>query len=236
MLQCTLTFCKQHFKWIFCARNSCMPQTDCHLLPERCEMTTDSPVGFVKSLELAQPRGIPLKSRIPSARVITGEAEQGLVDAGALASFTNKLSDTHKSDVLNSTLLAQLAVVKQFDRFEDTDKWYKYYVNVLGKVGWVIQEVTFEEYNTSGQTLKVSDSIIDILKAVLSGDELAVIQRTLDSLQSGQNEGWWVVFDRKSSGPCNEEVDKIGKRPLSPPERTGPLYTHQILEGFNKFA
>ena len=66
--------------------------------------------------------------------------------------FHEQTFDLHKSDILNSTLLAQL--FNAHDRYKQTDQRYKFYVNVLGKVGWVIQDVRFEEYTSHGETLK----------------------------------------------------------------------------------
>ena len=169
---------------------------------------------FVRSLQLAKPTGVTM-ARPQQPALIKDKSEQGLVDGGSLVSFTSKISDVHKSDVLNSTLLAQLAADHAHNRFKETEQWYNFYVDVLGKVGWVIQNVKFEEYNTSGQTFKASTAILDIIKGLVSGDELAMVQRTLSSLQSSDNEKWWVVFDKKSSGPsqngnfqvapCNED-------------------------------
>ena len=47
--------------------------------------------------------------------------EQGFVNGGSLASFTRQLSSVHRSDVLNSTLLAQLAASKYYDRNKEID-------------------------------------------------------------------------------------------------------------------
>ena len=41
--------------------------------------------------------------------------EQGFVNGGSLASCRNQVSSVHRSDVLNSTLLAQLAASKHYN-------------------------------------------------------------------------------------------------------------------------
>ena len=174
-----------------------------------------TPAEFVARLKLPRTTGV-TGPRVPQRPVqLTANTAQGLVDGGALVSFTNKLTEMHKSDVLNSTLLAQLAADNAHDRYKETDEWYKFYVTVLGKVGWVLQEVKFEQYTSSGETLKASTAILDIIKGLVSGEELSLVEKVLDSLQSSDNEPWWVVFDRKSSGPsqngnfqvapCNED-------------------------------
>ena len=157
-----------------------------------------SPVDFVLSLEIGAPptRQLQISSRM------SHKSAKGFVDAGRLVPFTNELSGQHKSDVLNSTLLAQRAADrKKYNRVTNTDEWYKFYVSVLGKLGWVIQNEVFEEYNTSGQSLQVSTALLDILQGILTENELDVVKRTLYSLKTSGNDAWWVVFDRKSSGP-----------------------------------
>ena len=53
------------------------------------------------------------------------------MNGGSLASFISQLSSVHRSNVLNSTALAQLTASKHYDRNKETDKWYKKYLHVL---------------------------------------------------------------------------------------------------------
>ena len=76
-------------------------------------------VRFIRSLELTEYSGL------PSPKLVTlpdGKA-QALVDAGSLVSFTSNLKGQQKEDVLNSSLLAQLAANKRYDRFNDSENW-----------------------------------------------------------------------------------------------------------------
>ena len=64
-------------------------------------------LSFVKQLELA-PMGedemqVALRGK---GSALKEQNNQGFVDAGSLVSFTETISCVHKSDVLNSTLLA----------------------------------------------------------------------------------------------------------------------------------
>ena len=70
-------------------------------------------LSFVKQLELAPmaENEVQLALRAKSSAV-KEQKEQGFIDTGRLVSFTKKISRVHKSDVLNSTLLAQLAADK----------------------------------------------------------------------------------------------------------------------------
>ena len=92
--------------------------------------------------------------------------------------------------MLNSTLLAQLAFSKYYDRNKETDEWYKKYLNVLGKIGCVVQEYEFEKYEANSKTMKVCEAIVDIVKAFLLPSELQAVKSVLETLHSPQNEQW----------------------------------------------
>ena len=55
---------------------------------------------------------VQLTRRAKRSATFQEQKGQGFVDAGALISFTHEISSSHKSDVLNSTLLAQLTADK----------------------------------------------------------------------------------------------------------------------------
>ena len=53
-----------------------------------------------------------------------------------MVSFADGVTGQQKEDLLNSTLLAQLAANGRFDREKDTLNWYETYRTVLRGVGW----------------------------------------------------------------------------------------------------
>jgi hypothetical protein len=63
------------------------------------------------------------------------------VDAASLVTFIDGVSGQQNEDVLNSTLLAQLAANRKHHRERDTPGWYDFYCTVLEQVGWVSQPV-----------------------------------------------------------------------------------------------
>ena len=56
-------------------------------------------------------------------------------------------------------------------------------------------------YEANSQTMKVSEAIVDIVKAILSPSEIQAVKCVLESLRSPQNEQWWNVFVMKSTSP-----------------------------------
>ena len=64
------------------------------------------------------------------------------------------------------------------------------YLHALGKIGSVVQEIEFENYEVNSQTMKVSEPIVDIVKPILSPSEIQSVRSVLKSLRSPQNEQW----------------------------------------------
>ena len=86
-------------------------------------------LSFVKQLELA-PTGED-EMQVAKGSALKDHNKQGFVDAGSLVSFTETISCVHKSDVLNSTLLTQLAADHIHHGNIHSEKWYDKYINVL---------------------------------------------------------------------------------------------------------
>jgi hypothetical protein len=135
-----------------------------------------------------------------SAAVFADETPGAAVAAGSLVSFVGGISGVQKSDVLNSTLLAQLAATKKFNRFTQADEWYEIYRGVLSNVGWNVPAFSFHEYKTSGSSLVLSDTIIEILRAISTKDELKIIEAALSGLRDKkENQESLILFDQESN-------------------------------------
>jgi hypothetical protein len=70
-------------------------------------------------------------------------APVGAVDGSLVETFVDGLKGRHLCDVLNVTLLAQLAANVKYDREAEPVPWTKYYTRVLENVGWVVLEFSF---------------------------------------------------------------------------------------------
>lgn len=62
------------------------------------------------------------------------------VVAASVVGFADGIFGQQKEDLLNSTLLAQLAANRRYDRERDTLNWYGSYRSVLEKLGWSIEK------------------------------------------------------------------------------------------------
>lgn len=87
------------------------------------------------------------------------------IDLGIILSFSGDIDEQQKTDVLYSTLFAQLAADKQVvTRDSDPQSWYKQYLTVLGQVGWSTGSFAFNEYASKTTTIALSDVISDVVQ------------------------------------------------------------------------
>lgn len=145
---------------------------------------------------------VALEAVADSARPLSTPTEgkpEAYVDNGSLVSFVNNVPDQQRVDVLNSSLLAQLAANKKHDPYNDTENWFKFYAKVMKNIGWVIQDFEFTEYKTSKMDFKLSQLTLQILSGLVGGKKeiMKVLKGTLDSLAKDAN--GVSLFSSKSS-------------------------------------
>lgn len=143
-------------------------------------------IEFVNQIELPE---LPKKllNLVATKLIVTDEDKAAYVSAGSIFSFVAGLKSQQKEDVLNSTLLAQLAANKAFDREKDTENWYKKYREVLEKVGWVISDFDFTKYKAEGTTFEISKVMLDILAAIASENAMLVTKSAIDAVKALDN-------------------------------------------------
>src|SRR5262245_44005572 len=90
---------------------------------------------FIRLLALPAPdwrmRDRAAAAALPPPPTITDRAQGAYVAEGSTVSFVAGVSAQHQADILNSTLLAQLAANKKYDREVATREWYDFYKTVL---------------------------------------------------------------------------------------------------------
>ncbi|XP_022778787.1 uncharacterized protein LOC111320379 [Stylophora pistillata] len=152
-------------------------------------MSSQAALEFICSLELDES--------------LTPDSSQGKVVAGSLASFTHNLSGQQLEDVQNSTLFAQLAATKKYPKKEQATDWYEFYGYVLGKLGWILQGFSFDEYKSSADSFKLSEVTLELLSAMIGEDKqlVSVVKDTLDSLKKSP-EGL-TLFNKNSTSSNN---------------------------------
>jgi hypothetical protein len=157
--------------------------------------------SFLNELELPPlPEGLVFRD-LQQPAAPTGGKSSAYVNAASVVSFVSGVSSINQTDVLNSTLLAQLAANKKFDRETDTVNWYKFYRSVLENVGWVLQDFDFTEYSAGGKAFTMDQAVLSILAAAAAQNEFLVIKAAIDAAKglADKNDGRIALFDAASS-------------------------------------
>ncbi len=158
--------------------------------------------AYVTSLELATPEAasdLVGRRSVAALRRADGAAA-AFVDAGSAVTFVEGISVERQNDVLDSTLLAQLAANKKYDRERQTEQWYGYYREVLENLGWVVGGFGFQRYEASGTSVRMDKAALEIIKAAATGNELAILTAALDALDKANPDSDQIVlFDANGS-------------------------------------
>jgi len=140
-----------------------------------------------KSIASAPQRGVALRGV---------ETTQSFINAGSLVSFVSGISTQNQTDVLNSTMLAQIAADKKFDREQSTIDWLNFYRQVLEQVGWVSQQWSWNPFHASGTETEVDKAVLGILAAIATQNELAIIQSAIEAAKAlPDGDGRIALFD-----------------------------------------
>jgi hypothetical protein len=139
--------------------------------------------AYIESLEL--PGEDPFLAALRDGpMMLADDTEGGAVAAGALVSFVAGLSKTHKEDVLNSTLLAQLAASKAWSREEQPTEWYDEYRDVLENLGWVVPNFDFSKYNATSSQVELDTVVLEVLAPIATGPEVTGATAVLKALKT----------------------------------------------------
>ena len=155
-------------------------------------------VAFINSINLSRGRySLPenFENRVRAVQPPDNKME-GYVVSGSLATFTENVSGQAKQDILNATLFAQLACDKKHNREIQPVQWYRYYNQILGHLGFVIQNFYFNRYETSGMSFEMDKAVLEIIAAIASGGETVVLMAVLDAMRTlASDDEKIVVFD-----------------------------------------
>jgi len=142
---------------------------------------------FVQGLEIAV-----AKSTYPSAKAV-GDAEntqkfiegkeQAFLNDRSIFSFAAEVKGQIREDVLNSTLLAQLAANKAFSDPNKLVEWQKKFAEVLANLGWIVEASEFQNFNSEHDLVEVESVIIDILTATFGSGIVPIVIKTLGAIK-----------------------------------------------------
>lgn len=124
---------------------------------------------------------------------------QTVVAGSGLISFVKGVTSERRQDIVNSSLLAQLAANKQVADRQNLRAWHDAYFEVLTNLGWVLQERTFQRYRARGDDFEAEQAILGIAAQAFGGaaSAVAIVKSTLDALKSAANGKWITLFNRE---------------------------------------
>ncbi|HEX2535056.1 MAG TPA: hypothetical protein VHK69_15030 [Chitinophagaceae bacterium] len=169
-------------------------------------LTPTDPARYVSGLEIAEPEALFPVVRTRGLTETTVDAlvaegtEQAFISDKSLVSFVAEVGGQNRKDVINSTLLAQLAANKKFSLENDMKGWYDAFIDVLSKLGWVMEEAEINTFNAREDLVEVESVIIDILTAAFGAKYIDIIKNTLNSLKklSDSDDKRFKVFEKNT--------------------------------------
>lgn len=165
-------------------------------------MMQQDPKSYVAALQLSLPertyrmttRGVPLESAEDNQ-----QKDKAYFDNKSIVSFVAGVSPENRQDILDSTLLAQLAAGHLYPDPQDLKRWYEKYTEVLRNIGWSIQENEFSEISSSGSLFEMKNAILGMISAAFGANYVAIVTNVLDALKSlSDSDSKIVAFEKNT--------------------------------------
>lgn len=169
---------------------------------------------FIANIDLrGTPRSIlPLAAADDAGAIFDRAKNQAQVVGSALLSFEKGVDAKVREAISDSALLAQLHANKQLSFEDDPRRWFKLYTDVLGHVGWVVQDLAWNDYTADGTQAEVNEKILNLLTVALgvSPTALAVITATINALKGMAPDSPWITLFSREIQRANMARFQIG--------------------------
>ena len=169
-------------------------------------MNEDMIVGaqeFVTMVDLPEPP--PLSARAAKDIFDYDSAkQQALVVGSDVIAFVKGITPEQRTDLVNASLLAQLAAKKKVANpktLKAVEQWYNEYFDALSRIGFLIHDKGLAKYEEASESFEAHEAILDVATTLLAGipGALALVTTTLKSLQKmSANSPWITLFNRES--------------------------------------
>ncbi len=158
------------------------------------------PIQPLRKLEGLEVR----KSRKKMVQAMAGPAREGAasatVDGGSLISFVEGIDNTEMQDVLYSVQIAQRGASGFFDRFTETQAWYRKYIEILVNLGWTSEQLLFGHYDQGHGEFRMDQAALAIIAAIATQNQLAILQQSISALSKvADTDATIRLFDFHSS-------------------------------------
>lgn len=160
---------------------------------------------FVAGLELPAPRRGGYESADTVHLSFEAAKNQAMVVGSDIVSFVSRVTPERREDIVNSSMLAQLAAKKKVGDPTKIYEWYDAYFDVLLNIGWVVQDRSFATYTEAGQNLEAHEAILHVAASLLgpAATSLTVVRATLGALKSMSGDSPWITLFNRESQSAN---------------------------------
>jgi hypothetical protein len=94
--------------------------------------------------------------------------------------------------------LAQLAANKKHSLESNMQEWYQTFIQVLNKIGWVVEAGEINKFESKESVFEVENVIIDILTAAFGSGYIAIIKKVLESFKQMSENDKIKVFEKNT--------------------------------------
>lgn len=164
--------------------------------------------NYVQGLELRSLAPIEDYQERGAVEMLDDKA-QSFVSNKSIVSFASSVSTKYRNDVLDATLLAQLAANKKFPDEREYINWYKHFIEVLSNIGWVVEEAEFSTFQTDEGVFEMKSAIISVLTAAFGSDFIGIITKTLDAIKNLGDDNGTIIAFKKNTQSVNKGCFQI---------------------------
>jgi hypothetical protein len=165
-----------------------------------------SVIEFVEALELPRQERPPEGLEAPDIALpqpdFTKPTDLLATVGSQIVEFSASVDPDIRPHITNAFLLAQLAANKEAGTNNSTSEaWYNAYLDVLTKIGWVIEGSGTSKQEIKTKNLNVHSEILPVIEAVLGPAVAAtsLITTLLKGLGNmSKDKPWITLFDRES--------------------------------------
>ncbi|MHC8316422.1 hypothetical protein [Pseudomonas sp. LB3P31] len=173
-------------------------------------MLIEQRLEFIDSLpQIAVPQRSFFNAPAAAAPVHNVDKPTATVLPGTIDAYLPGISQDIIDDVDLCKLVMQNAASKKFPEEDRLSDWYRFYVNGLFNLGWVMQNKDMHETTVRGFGLTMDAVALDVAKSILGKDAagaLSSIGKQAVSAVQGQPQ-MISIFDRGSDGNKNRKFD-----------------------------
>ncbi|WP_095156249.1 hypothetical protein [Pseudomonas sp. Irchel 3E13] len=176
----------------------------------------DQTLDFIASLSLPDTDALLRQAEtVPASAISATDSDSANIAGHSVVSFVSGLSPQNREDVLNSTLLMQLAASAAFDKTQQREAWFRFYTEGLGKLGWTVSNSSIEHYVPKHDAFTMDQVALDIIESAVGGAGFApVLKKTFAALKKQpqalalferhSDHGWLGMFQIL---PCSQTAE-----------------------------